>query len=49
MLGITQEFVCRELATEETMQQKAGKAYVLHEEVSATQMIIMGIDFEEEQ
>jgi hypothetical protein len=47
--AITQEVVCRQLATDEMAQQKAGRAYVLHKEVSATQMIIMGIDLEEEQ
>ena len=37
------------LAAEEAQEMAVGTAYVLHEEISASQLITMGLDFEEQQ
>ena len=47
--AITQDAVCKRLAFEEAQEMAAGTAYVLHEEISASQLITMGLDFEEQQ
>jgi hypothetical protein len=47
--AITQDGVRKRLAVEEATQMATGTAYVLHEEVSASQLVIMGLDFEEQQ
>jgi hypothetical protein len=47
--AITLDGVRKRLAVEEATQMAAGTAYVLHEEVSASQLITMGLDFEEQQ
>jgi hypothetical protein len=47
--AITQDAVRKRLAVEEAEQMATGTAYVLHEEVSASQLITMGLDFEEQQ
>ena len=39
----------KHLAVEEAAQMAAGTAYVLHKEISASQLITMGLDFEERQ
>ena len=39
----------KRLAVEEAVQMAAGTADVLHEEISASQLIMMGLDFEEQQ
>ena len=39
----------KRLAVGEAAQMAAGTAYVLHEEISASQLIMMGLDFEEQQ
>jgi len=41
--------VRKRLAVEEAVQMTSGTAYVLHDEVSASQLITMGLDFEEQQ
>ncbi|KAG6914738.1 hypothetical protein DXG01_015688 [Tephrocybe rancida] len=46
---ISQDAVRMRLASKEADELKAGRAYVLHEEISALQMIVMGMDFEEKQ
>ena len=46
---ITQDTVRKHLAVEEAVQMAAGTAYVLHEEILASQLITMGLDFEEQQ
>jgi uncharacterized protein YfiM (DUF2279 family) len=46
---ITQDAVHKCLAVEEAAQMAAGTAYVLHEEISASLLIMMGLDFEEQQ
>jgi hypothetical protein len=46
---ITEDAVRKRLAVEEAAQMAAGTAYVLHEEISASQLITMGLDFEEQQ
>ena len=48
-LAITLDGVRKRLAVEEAAQMAAGAAYVLHEEVSASQLVAMGLDFEEQQ
>jgi hypothetical protein len=48
-LAITVDGVRKRLAVEEAAQMAAGTAYVLHEEVSASQLVTMGLDFEEQQ
>lgn len=48
-LAITQEAVRRRLAVEEAEQMAAGVGYILDEEISASQLIVMGLDFEEQQ
>ena len=47
--GITQDAVHRHLAIEEAQEMMAGTAYILHEEILASQLIMMGLDFEEQQ
>jgi hypothetical protein len=47
--AISQDGVRKRLAAEEAAQMAAGTAYVLHEEVSASQLVTMGLDFEEQQ
>jgi hypothetical protein len=47
--AITLDGVRKRLAVEEAAQMAAGAAYVLHEEVSASQLVTMGLDFEEQQ
>ncbi|KAF8155970.1 hypothetical protein B0H34DRAFT_783611 [Crassisporium funariophilum] len=46
---ISQDAVRKKLAVQESEDTRAGRAYALHEEVSASQLIIMGLDFEEKQ
>jgi len=46
---ITQDAVRKRLAVEEAKQMAAGTAYVLHEDISASRLITMGLDFEEQQ
>ncbi|KAF8065143.1 hypothetical protein FPV67DRAFT_1419520 [Lyophyllum atratum] len=46
---ISQDAVRKKLAIQEAEDTKAGRAYALHEEVSASQLLTMGIDFEEKQ
>ena len=47
--AITLDGVHKWLAVEEVAQMAAGAAYVLHEEVSASQLVTMRLDFEEQQ
>jgi hypothetical protein len=47
--AITQDGMHKRLAVEEAAQMAAGTAYVLHEEVSASQLVTMALDFEEQQ
>ena len=47
--AITQNAMCKQLAVEEAEQMVTGTAYVLHQEISASQLITMGLDFEEQQ
>ena len=49
LVAVTQDAVCKRLAFEEAQAMAAGTAYVLHEEISASQLIMMGLDFEEQQ
>ncbi|KAF8066636.1 hypothetical protein FPV67DRAFT_1417508 [Lyophyllum atratum] len=46
---ISQDAVRKKLALQESEDTKAGRAYALHEEISASQLITMGLDFEEKQ
>jgi hypothetical protein len=41
--------VRKQLAAEEAQEMAVGTAYVLHKEISASQLITMGLDFEEQQ
>jgi len=47
--AIMQEAVCKCLAMEEAEQMAAGVAYILDEEILASQLIVMGLDFEDQQ
>ena len=49
MIAVTQDAVRKRLAVEEAEQMASGTAYVLHEEISASQLITLGLDFEEQQ
>jgi hypothetical protein len=49
MLAVTQDAVRKRLAVEEAEQMVSGTTYVLHEEISASQLITLGLDFEEQQ
>ncbi|KAF9463292.1 hypothetical protein BDZ94DRAFT_1321830 [Collybia nuda] len=46
---LTQNLVRRELANQDAAELANGTAYVLHETVSASQMMMMGIDLENQQ
>lgn len=48
-LALTQEAVRRSLAAAEEEDIEAGTAYVLHADVSATVLITLGLDLEEQQ
>ena len=48
-IAITQDVVRKRLAAEEAQEMAVGTAYVLHKEISASQLITMGLDFEGQQ
>lgn len=48
-LATSQESVRRKLAEQEAEEIARGVAYVMHEAVSASQLIVMGLDLESQQ
>ncbi|KAF8065144.1 hypothetical protein FPV67DRAFT_1671429 [Lyophyllum atratum] len=46
---ISQDGVRKRLANEEAADLKAGRAYALHHDISACELITMGLDFEQKQ
>lgn len=46
---ISQDAVRKRLADQEAEQMREGRAYTLNEDISASQLITMGLDFEEKQ
>ena len=48
-IAVTQDAVRKRLALQEAEQMASGTAFVLHEEISASQLITLGLDFEEQQ
>ncbi|KAF8149064.1 hypothetical protein B0H34DRAFT_734685 [Crassisporium funariophilum] len=47
--ALSQESVRRQLADEEAKDLTSGSSYVMHEDVTASQLIIMGLDLENQQ
>ena len=47
--ALSQQAVRRQLAEEETAALKDGAAFNMHEDVSASQLITMGLDLENQQ
>ncbi|KAF9559266.1 hypothetical protein CPC08DRAFT_611227, partial [Agrocybe pediades] len=47
--GVSLDAVARKFAEEEDAEEKKGEGFVLHQEVSASQLIIMGLGLEEDQ
>jgi len=41
--------VCKRFAQKEATESKDGTAFVMHERISASQLIVIGLDLEGEQ
>jgi hypothetical protein len=47
--AISQDQVKLQLSEQEATEMKEGQGYALHEEISASLMLTMGMDFEQQQ